>query len=164
MTNRVLMFQPTRQPDRVAALSFAVKGGSAYIRPEMRSSLLRALSCVLALGLVLVHVSPAGAGLLVCTQEQEDARPGCCEGAPAGDAGPASVTRQLEESDCPCCIAVTLVVRTTETTPLKLAVDSALEAGGARAVSPPAASAAGTGRDVPGNSRLPSIRAVVLLI
>ena len=38
--------------------------GSAYIRPRMRNSVKTTFSWVLALGLVLIHVSPVGADWL----------------------------------------------------------------------------------------------------
>ncbi len=121
------------------------------------------LSWVVAVVLVLAHVSPAAAGMLVCIGD--GAVPDCCDELPASESGAAVTAQLLDGSDCRCCITVDTKAATADATAQKAPVDSSSASGVSRnAVSPPTSRSPRQVSHDPGDPRLASLRTVVLLI
>jgi len=129
----------------------------------MGKSLTMKILSVLAVGIVLTHLSPVAAGMLLCIGDGTD--PDCCSKAQASQSR-GKETKQLRDgSDCNCCITVDAAPSTAGATAQKASLDILSGSGLPRnAVSPTGTRIARLGSHDPGNSRLSSLRTVVLLI
>ena len=142
---------------------FADRERSAYIRPSMGNPSNRKLSWALAAVLVLAHVSPAAAGLLVCIGDGTS--PDCCEEVPASEPRTDGAVSFLGDSGCFCCVTIDVVSNKADGPSKKLSIEDSSESGVFRsAVSPGAVRCARQGGDDRGDSTLWSLRTVVLLI
>lgn len=123
----------------------------------------RTISWALAMGLVLAHLYPAAAGLLVCLGDR--ANPSCCDEVTASRSRIDAAAQDLDDSRCGCCITVEAASNRADATPQKISVNVAFESDLPRsAVAPAAVRVARAGGDGPGGPRLSSLRTVVLLI
>jgi hypothetical protein len=118
----------------------------------MNNPIYRKFSWALAVGLVLIHLSPAAAGILVCIGD--GANPDCCEEAPQ-DPG---------NSDCECCITVQVVSSKADAACKKISTVASSDPGAVRTADSSPARVAHADSDDPGNPRLSSLRTTVLLI
>jgi hypothetical protein len=122
---------------------------------------MKTFSVVAVAVLLLAHLAPVAAGMLLCIGDGSD--PDCC---PKPDESRFEESRQLPNGpDCNCCITVDAVPSTTGTNSLKASLDIAAGSGLMRIV------AAHTATRIPqkasgdtGDTRLSSLRTVVLLI
>jgi hypothetical protein len=116
---------------------------------------------VLAVGMVLIHMSPVAEATLLCIGDGSD--PDCCRKALGSQF---LVDQELfDGSDCSCCITIDAAPSSAGTTSPKASVDVLSESGVPRnTVSPNTARIARPGNDDPGNPLLCSLRTVVLLI
>jgi hypothetical protein len=116
---------------------------------------------VVAMAVVLAHLSPVATGMLLCIADGAD--PGCCR---EPDAALSGVNEQLlDDSDCSCCIAIDAAPSTAGTTYQKASLDVLSGSGLLRnAVSATETRVSRVAGHDPGDSRLSSLRTVVLLI
>ena len=124
---------------------------------HMRKSLAMRILSVAAMGIVLAHLSPLATGMLLCIGD--GTAPDCCSTRVD------ETKKLLDGSDCSCCITVHAAPSTVGATSHKASLDIVSNSRPLQ----DAASPTGTcnsrarGHD-PGDSRLCSLRAVVLLI
>jgi hypothetical protein len=123
---------------------------------------MKALS-VLAVGILLAHLSPLATGILLCIGDGTD--PDCCLEPHSSQSRVEETKPLLDGSDCDCCITVDAASSTAGATSHKASLDvlsgSGLPGNG---VSPTGTRIARPGSHDPGNSCLSSLRTVVLLI
>jgi len=121
------------------------------------------ISWALALGLMLVHVFPVAADLLVCIDDRPDR--GCCEESSAPDTRTEVEARLVDGAECRCCVLVPVVSNRARASVQKVDVGCSVAPGVARGrVAPISRRMASAGSEEFDNPRLPSLRAVVLLI
>jgi hypothetical protein len=110
-----------------------------------RSLAMKALTAVAVGLLILGHLSPVAAGMLLCVADESD--PDCCDEREAPrDATVEASTRLLDGSDCGCCVEVGAAPATPG------------------ASSPGPARLSGSPAGATGESGLSSLRTVVLVI
>lgn len=140
-----------------------IRGEPDYILVCMRKSFAVKILSVLAVGIVLAHLSPVAMALELCIGDGTD--PNCCRNPHSAQARVDETTHLLDDSDCGCCITVEAVPSTAGATSQKASIDLL---SGSELVSDAAASEtmhiARLGSHDPGDSRLSSLRTVVLLI
>ena len=143
--------------------ALTARGGPDYILLHMGKSLVMKILSVLAVGIVLAHLSPIAAEMLLCIGDGTD--PDCCS-KPRSSEPSASEAKQLHNgSDCSCCITVDAAPSTAGASSQKALLDILSGSGVPRdAVSPARACIGGLRSHDPGNTRLASLRTVVLLI
>lgn len=118
---------------------------------------------VLTVGIVLAHLSPIAAGILLCIGDGTD--PDCCRKPHTAEPSANETKQLLDGSNCSCCITVHAAPSTAGATSQKASLDILSGSGVPRdVVSPTGACIAGLRSHHPGNSRLTSLRTVVLLI
>lgn len=134
-----------------------------YIWSGMRKSLAVKTLSLLAVGVVLAHLSPVVTGMLVCIGDGTD--PDCCRNPGSTQFTADQATHVLSGSKCSCCVTVDTTAVTVDATSQKVSTDvlspvcalgDVVPATGTRVVRP--------GANNPANPRLPSLRTVVLLI
>ena len=151
------------QPDYVATLT--LRGQSHYIRSHMGSSLAMKILTAVAVGAVLlVHLSPVAAGMLLCIGDGSD--PDCCrERHDSHESRLDESTQLLDGSDCGCCITVDAAPSTAGAGSHKASLDVVSGSALLRNVaSPTETRVPGTPTDAACETGLSSIRSVVLLI
>lgn len=118
---------------------------------------------VVGVGILLAYLSPVATGMLLCIGDGTD--PDCCS-KPRASQSRVDETKQLRDgSVCSCCVTVDAAPSTAGATPQKASLDILSGSGLPRnAVSPMGTRIARPGSHDPGNSRLSSVRSVVLLI
>jgi hypothetical protein len=118
---------------------------------------------VLGVGIVLVHLSPVVSGMLVCLGDRTG--PDCCPEPRASQSRVEETKQLLDGSDCDCCITVHASPSSAGASSPKASLDVLSASGLPRdAVSPAGMHIARLGSHDHGNSRLSSLRTVVLLI
>jgi hypothetical protein len=126
-----------------------------------KSLALRSFSAMAVAVLLLGHLSPVAACMLLCIGEGSET--GCC---PKPEESRLGESNQLPEGpDCSCCNTVDAAPSPTATSVLKASVDITEGSGLIRIVAAPTATR--DLQDVPGDStgtRLSSLRTIVLLI
>jgi hypothetical protein len=129
----------------------------------MGKSLAMKILSVVAMGIVLAHMSPVAAGMLLCIADGTD--PDCCL-EPRASHSRVDETKQLfDGSECSCCITVDAAPSTAGATSQKTSLDCLSGSGLLRnAVSATGTRISRIGHHDPGDSRLFSLRTVVLLI
>ena len=146
--------------NRIALTS---RGEPGYILICMRKSLALKILSVLAVGIVLAHLSPVAIALELCIGDGTD--PNCCRNPHSAQACVDETTHLLDDSDCSCCITVEAAPSTAGATSQKASLDLL---SGSELVRDAAASEtmhiARLGSHDLGDSRLSSLRTVVLLI
>jgi hypothetical protein len=143
--------------------SFDSEGAPGYIQVHMGNPLALKILSVLAVGMLLAHMSPAATGVLLCIGDGAD--PDCCSESHTSQSGASEVEQLQDGSDCGCCITVDAAPRTAGTTSQKASVEMFSGAGVCRnAVWPTTTRIAPLDGHDPGNPRLSSLRTVVLLI
>jgi len=128
----------------------------------MNNPIYRKISWALAIGLVLIHLSPAVAGILVCIGDGPN--PDCCEEAPASASRMEATAQEPGNSDCECCITVQVVSNKADAASKKISTVASSDSGAVRTADSSPARVAHTDGDDPGDSRLSSLRTTVLLI
>jgi len=118
----------------------------------MDNPIYRKISWALAVGLVLIHLSPAAAGILVCFGD--GANTDCCEEAP----------QDLDGSGCECCITVQVVSNKADAACKTVSAVASSDSGAVRTADSSPARVAHADSDDPGNPQLSSLRTTVLLI
>jgi hypothetical protein len=129
----------------------------------MGKSFVMKILSVLAVGIVLAHLSPIAAGMLLCIGDGTD--PDCCR-KPHSSAPSANEAKQLiDGSNCSCCITVDAAPSTAGATSQKASLDILSGSGVPRdGVSAAGTCIAGLRSHDLGNTLLASLRTVVLLI
>ena len=121
------------------------------------------IALALAIGLMLVQVFPVASDLLICIAERPDR--GCCDTSSTSDARTDAAPRLVDDVDCGCCVRVHVVSKAADATVQKVdARWSAISVGALGHVARVTRHIASVRSDEPDNARLPSLRAVVLLI
>ena len=128
----------------------------------MNNPIYRKISWALAIGLVLIHLSPAVAGILVCIGDGPN--PDCCEEAPASASRMEATAQDLGNSDCECCITVQVVSTKADATCKKVSTVVSSDSGVVRTTESSPARVAHADGDYSVNSQLSSLRTTVLLI
>ncbi len=156
-------FQSCLRHDFSAFLTMSQHGD--YISLHMRNSLAMKILTAVAVGVVLLgHLSPVAAGMLLCIGDGSD--PDCCrERHDSHEPHLDESTQLLDGSDCGCCITVDAAPSAAGASCPKAPLDIASGSALLRNVALP------TGTRVPGTptgdggeTSLSSLRTVVLLI
>jgi hypothetical protein len=131
----------------------------------MGKSLTMKIMSAMAVGIVLAHLSPIAAGMLLCVGD--GTAPDCCPGPDASQVRLDEPMQLADGSDCGCCITIGAAPSTAGATskmaPLSISSGSDLPRSGT-AVPPRGAFLAHSEGHDPGHSRRSSLRSVVLLI
>ncbi|MBT8207016.1 MAG: hypothetical protein KJO18_01985 [Acidimicrobiia bacterium] len=129
----------------------------------MRKSLAAKILSVLAVGIVLAHLSPVAMVLELCIGDGTD--PNCCRNPHSAQARVDETAYVLDDSDCGCCITVEVVPSAAGATSQKASLDllSVSELVRCAAASESVHIARLGSHDL-GDSRLSSLRTGVLLI
>ncbi|MCP3978532.1 MAG: hypothetical protein GY716_04245 [bacterium] len=131
----------------------------------MGNSLAMKVLASVAVGVMLLgHVSPVAAGMLLCLGDGSD--PDCCgERNDGGESRLAGSTQLHGGSDCVCCITVDAAPTTAGASPHKASLDVASASALRRGVTAPAETRTpGAAVADAGETSLSAIRTVVLLI
>jgi hypothetical protein len=129
----------------------------------MNRSLPMKVLSVVAVCVVLAHLYPLATGTLLCLEEGAD--PGCCTEPDLSRLGVGETEQVQDGSDWDCCIAVDAVPTAEGATSPKASLEVLSGSGRLRdAGSPRGAGSSRAGSHHPGDSRLCSLRSVVLLI
>ena len=138
-------------------------GRPDYIRTGMGKSLAMRILSAVALGALLVHLSPVATGMLLCVGDE--AVDDCCGPPQDSQSRVSEAKRLLDGSGCSCCITVDAAPATAGRASHKASLDILFGSGLSRnAVLPAGARVSRAGGPDPGDSRLSSLRTVVLLI
>ena len=140
------------------------RGERDYILLRMGKSLTIKILSALAVGVVLLgHLSPIAAGMLLCIGDGTDSD--CCSKPHASQLRVDESKQLLDGSDCSCCITVDAAPRTSGASSHKASLDILSGSGLLRSIVTP------TGTRIPrapsgdaGDTRLFSLRTVVQLI
>lgn len=128
----------------------------------MDNPIYRKISWALAVGLVLIHLSPAAAGILVCIGD--GANPDCCEEAPASEPRTDITAQDLDGSGCVCCFTVEVVSNKADAACKTVSAVASSDSGAVRTADSSPVRVAHADSDDPGNPQLSSLRTTVLLI
>ncbi len=146
-------------------MALTPRGQRNYIRLLMGHSLTSRILTAVAVGVMLLgHVSPVAAGMLLCVGDGTD--PDCCGDRHDSRESRVDVPAQLlDRTDCGCCIAIDAALSAASASTHKASLDVLAGSARLRKVSVP------TGTRIPGaplggsgETGLSSLRTVVLLI
>ena len=104
-----------------ARVALTIRGEPDYISICMRKSFAAKILSVLAVGIVLAHLSPVAIALELCIGDGTD--PNCCRNPHSAQGRVDETTHLLDDSDCSCCITVEAVPSTAGATSQKALLD-----------------------------------------